>query len=486
MSSGPRVAILFEGTRGDSQPYIIAGRALLDSGFEVLVAGAEDFGPMAADFGVPFIAYLPPAKDIWTCPDAVKGYSNNDIASVMAAGEKVMKEAFAPGMRKLLSKLQEFKPEIIMAGLVNHLHIMAFSHILDCAGLFLGLQCTLPSNYTEAFGILPYFPPCTGLNKRAWKLLAKLAVYDVATKEHLPVLEEVSGMSREQFWPTFDDYVGCYLPDPEPMPFPLFLAASSVLNQPLPLDFTAKHLVLGPLIPKEEDLKGEDFGGPERSALEAFLGNGPPPVYIGFGSMIYLSGKVMTLLCMRALKIAGERGVLCAGWADLSPQHLKGEPDEEELLRYADKNVLFVQSAPHVMLFPRCKAIVHHGGAGTLNAAIRSGVPSAICPVATDQFTHSTFVNNHGIGVGLKGWKTATPYQLADAIKRCAESQEIRRAAREMADALRLEDGPGQFVESLRRYYQEEVATGRHREVAKERFRRLGQKKKLAMLAWCC
>ena len=37
-----------------------------------------------------------------------------------------------------------------------------------------------------------------------------------------------------------------------------------------------------------------------------------------------------------------------------------------------------VQEAPHEWLFPRCAAVVHHGGAGTTARALWAGAPSLI------------------------------------------------------------------------------------------------------------
>ena len=40
----------------------------------------------------------------------------------------------------------------------------------------------------------------------------------------------------------------------------------------------------------------------------------------------------------------------------------------------------------HAQLFSHCSALVHHGGAGTVAAALRAGLSSVICPLQFDQF----------------------------------------------------------------------------------------------------
>ena len=69
----------------------------------------------------------------------------------------------------------------------------------------------------------------------------------------------------------------------------------------------------------------------------------------------------------------GERAVFASGWGGMVGEHL---PD----------SILHIVEAPHDWLFPKVKVVVHHGGAGTVAASLRSGRPSVICPFVTDQF----------------------------------------------------------------------------------------------------
>lgn len=71
--------------------------------------------------------------------------------------------------------------------------------------------------------------------------------------------------------------------------------------------------------------------------------------------------------------LAGQRGIIAAGWGDLRLDHLDCQPDVRQLLQFCRKHVLFVTSANHELLFPQCSIIVHHGGIGTTTAGLRSG-----------------------------------------------------------------------------------------------------------------
>eukprot|EP00039_Didymoeca_costata_P027869 m.353515 g.353515 ORF g.353515 m.353515 type:complete len:122 (-) comp65587_c0_seq1:45-410(-) len=106
----------------------------------------------------------------------------------------------------------------------------------------------------------------------------------------------------------------------------------------------------------------------------SFLDQGEPPVYLGWGSCGFGEdhNKEMMIKAVSSLKRSGCRGVILGGWADLNIDMLVVE--EEDLASFAKSNVFVASSVDHSWLFPKCSAIVHHGGAGTLAAALRSGI----------------------------------------------------------------------------------------------------------------
>lgn len=68
----------------------------------------------------------------------------------------------------------------------------------------------------------------------------------------------------------------------------------------------------------------------------------------------------------------GERALLCAGGSDFSQ------------VRHVD-NVKVVAAMNYSTIFPACKAVVHHGGAGTTAASLRAGVPTLVLSTDLDQ-----------------------------------------------------------------------------------------------------
>jgi sterol 3beta-glucosyltransferase len=471
-ATSPKIAIVFSGTRGDQQPYIAAGYALRAKGFDVVLAGGEDFAPMAAKLDLNYISYLPSAQGAWSSLDIVAAMTANDIPNIVRLADEFDKEHMTKGLSALYQGLKEFQPDIILGGLLSFHDLLFMSKQLDCAALLLVLQATLPSNDVAVFGILPKMPYWTGLNMFLWRMLHEKVWDDPAKKDvALKRRMEVYGLNEEEasqsVWEYWEYQAGPKMKEPSPC-LPLLIGSSVTLNSPLPRDFTPNHIMLGPLTLPSEAQKGEQFGEGELQAVQDFINAGPPPVYVGYGSVSCHSSKWMTLFSLRALKLIDERAIVCSGWGGMSLDHVAGEKDEEELKAYVEKKILFVKACSHDLIFPQCKVIVHHGGAGTFNASLRSGSPTVIAPVMVDQFCHTTFVNELGVGVGLKQMAKSVPEDLAAAITKCITSADIQTKAKETAEKLKAENGCAKLADFLNQYYREEVVTGKHRAKAKE------------------
>merc|ERR1712141_879288 len=97
----------------------------------------------------------------------------------------------------------------------------------------------------------------------------------------------------------------------------------------------------------------------------------------------------------------------------------------------------------HENLFPRVKCIVHHGGAGTTNAALRAGVPSIITPVFFDQWDHAHVLNELGVGFGFAStqFQKITPEELGSAIHDVVNNEDMKAQAAKVAEAIRAENG---------------------------------------------
>jgi UDP:flavonoid glycosyltransferase YjiC (YdhE family) len=177
---------------------------------------------------------------------------------------------------------------------------------------------------------------------------------------------------------------------------------------------------------------------PPRETVD-FLEAGPPPVWVGFGSMVARDAERLTDLVVKALRLAGRRGIIQSGWSGL------GE-------RIDGNDMLAVRSAEHHWLFPQVAAVIHHGGGGTTAAGIRAGVPSILTPFFADQPFWSRRVHELGVGPAPIPHQKLTVEKLAAAIKRATEDDGIRARAAALGEAMRAEDGVGRAASLFESY----------------------------------
>lgn len=138
---------------------------------------------------------------------------------------------------------------------------------------------------------------------------------------------------------------------------------------PRPGDWLPNMQVTG-YIPFQET---EDWQPPD--SLVQFLKNGDEPVYVGFGSLPLFSGQ-------RGKKLAAEI-IEAVSWLDLRCIIQSSDLSD---LSHPSNMYIMDYAAPHTWLFPRCAAIVHHGGYGTTHASLSAGKPMVIYPFQTDEF----------------------------------------------------------------------------------------------------
>ena len=171
-----------------------------------------------------------------------------------------------------------------------------------------------------------------------------------------------------------------------------------------------------------------DAGWEPDAKLAAFLDDGPPPVYVGFGSMRPRNPARTSAIIVDALRRAGRRGVLAAGWAGLEA---------------TGDDVVVVGEVPHQWLFPRCAAVVHHGGAGTTGTAVSAGVPSFAVPFFADQFFWGARTARLGVGPDPIPVRRLESGRLAAAIRVAAGDPGMRDRAAAAGARLAREDGVG-------------------------------------------
>lgn len=179
---------------------------------------------------------------------------------------------------------------------------------------------------------------------------------------------------------------------------------------------------------------GSSYSPPED--LAAFLSDGPPPIYVGFGSIVVHDPQKLTALIFEAVRLAGVRAIVSKGWGGM------GGGTE------IPKDVYLIGNCPHDWLFKRVSCVVHHGGAGTTAAGIALGVPTVVVPFFGDQPFWGQMIARAGAGPKPIPFKQMTAESLAASIY-FALREEVKVAVQKMASQIAEEDGAAATVQAF-------------------------------------
>ncbi len=198
---------------------------------------------------------------------------------------------------------------------------------------------------------------------------------------------------------------------------------------PPPADWPADHIACG-------QWRLPDAPWTPPADLQAFLDAGPPPVYLGFGSMTGFDRERVLPALLQAL--APRRVLLFPGWAGLPTGALPAD-------------VFVLGPTPHEALFPHCALAIHHGGSGTTHSACRAGIPSLVMPFAADQFFWADRLYRLGVAPAPLSPKRLDAATLAAAIT-FVETDATRARAAALGVAMSHEDGVACGVAMIERW----------------------------------
>jgi vancomycin aglycone glucosyltransferase len=164
--------------------------------------------------------------------------------------------------------------------------------------------------------------------------------------------------------------------------------------------------------------------------LESFLRSGPPPVYLGFGSMPDPQPTRTTRQLLESVVALGCRALISRGWAELGDGPLP-------------EGVMAIGPVSHASLCPRVSAVVHHGGAGTTHSAARAGVPQIVVPHVLDQYYFARRVTELGVGPPALARKRLTASRLTGVLRATLGNEWLVDRAKELRQRL-VELGPAE------------------------------------------
>jgi UDP:flavonoid glycosyltransferase YjiC (YdhE family) len=401
-----KITIVSVGIRGDTQPLAALGVALQRKGYAVHLVGAPRYADTVSGTGVKFSALEPDFESMLATPDGQRW---------LTAGSNSL--GFARWMRQVVSSaLDQLLQGISTAAQPSDCVIyspfaLPAESLAECWGAASFMASFMPAHPTRAF-------PAIGFSRSLGPIGNALSLR----------------VTEQAFWQVFRKRVNAWrtaslgLP-PWPLTGPfaqrrreqrptLYCYSPSVL--PAPSDWPATAHVTGYW------LFDRPCGWEPSPELAAFLDTqGPPVVYVGFGSMVTDDPRRRHKLIRDALQRAGVRGVLL------------GDP----AVTPSDDLSHVVSSVPHAWLFPRMSAVVHHAGASTVGAGLTAGVPTVTCPHFLDQPFWGSLVHALGAGPRPLPAHDLTPRNLAAAIGQAVSDQAMRHRAEQLGRRLRNESG---------------------------------------------
>lgn len=411
-----RIGILTVGSRGDVQPFVALGRGLKAAGHEVIIVTAEMFASMVSDHGLLFRRL---SDDLLRLKDTPEGRGVLEGRG----GKLALLRQVNPLLRTMLDEAWAASRDL--EAIIYHPKALAGYHIAEKLRIPGILSLPVPLyTPTQAFP-LPILPPRIRLggwfNQGSYSLLKLIAVpfRDIVRRWRTETLElpprRVRELTRADGAPVPVLYGYSEHIVPRPPDWPEWVAATGYWLLDRPADWRPP------------------------TDLARFIETGPRPVYLGFGSMTGNRDEKRGQLVLEALARLRLRGVIATGWGGLKMLDLP-------------ETVFALERAPHDWLFPRVSVVVHHGGAGTTAAALRSGRSSVICPFMGDQPFWGDRLYRLGVGPKPIPQKRLTVENLTQAIRTAIDDTDIRARTLDLSRKIRAEDGIARAVKFIERH----------------------------------
>lgn len=415
-----RIAVLAVGSQGDVQPYAALARGLAAAGHSVTLASHETFRDLAKRCGAAFSLITGNPMDIVQGKDGMSWLSSSDSYVRFLSRAKTMARDLYPLISRDALAASRGSDALIFS-----LPLTVCGYSVAEALRVPGIPAALyPLHPTSAFPSIMTPGLSLGRGMNWLSGTAVMHLYWQLSRSLLRSFHEGQGLGSMPLFPPLKRIEKNGVP---------FLYGYSPAVIPIPSNWPPTRAVCGYWF-----LDGALAWQPDER-LEDFLANGTAPIYVGFGSMTSADPGGVTRVVLETLRRTGQRAVLSTGWGGLHGEDLP-------------KSVLPISFVPHEWLFPRVSLAVHHGGAGTTAAVLKAGTPSIVVPFFADQFFWGKRVSDLGIGACPVPRKALTVESLEKAVRCVLENGSMTVRARDLAKAIKAEDGVGAAVKAVDTY----------------------------------
>jgi sterol 3beta-glucosyltransferase len=415
------ISIVSAGSRGDVQPYIALGVGLQKAGHKVRFLAPSDYRSLAGENHLTFVDL---GGNMQSIAQGLEGQlEQGNMLKIMfemrGAAAQLIGEATekcveaSEGSDAILAGLGAFSIAVTTSEALDIPYVPAFLYPFTPTSEFANVLSPIRSKRMP------------GWAKRVTFHIAQQMMWQALRSADNKARQERLGIERSAFLGPFSRFQDNKLPV-------LYGYSKHVI--PIPSDWGNSNIVTGFwfLEPSSE--------WQPSSRLQKFLDAGPPPVYIGFGSMVNQNPQETARMVIAALEKSGQRGIVGSGWSCIEGEAL---PD----------SVHVIGSVPHSWLFPRMVAVVHHGGVGTTAAGLRAGVPSILTPFFGDQPYWGHRIFELGVGPKPIPKKQLNAENLSNAISIAVNDELMKEKAAELGSKIRSENGVSEAVQVLERAF---------------------------------
>ena len=372
-----KIVIVGYGSRGEAEPFIAVGRELLRRGHEVCMAVSPNTIDFVESLGLVPTAYGPDSREAMNPPTniahPVAGMAFTNVFEMVSGITEHITQV-KTAKTKTLTSLAE-GADLIVAGFTER-----------------GVAAAVADYYRIPSVVLHYFPakvwPAGGLD-------AGIANETDECQRSMLGLPAASGPSAVLEIQAYD---AISLPGP---------AAEWIDPDSPPSPFVGALTLELPADADEEVL--------------SWIAGGTPPIYFGFGSWPIESPVETVAVISAACAQLGERALIYSGSNDFT-----------QVPRF--DHVKIVGALNYAAVFSACRAVVHHGGAGTTAAGMRAGIPTLILWFWLDQPIWAEGLTRLKTGAGRQFHASTLDSLVADL--RCILAPEYATRAREVASKM--------------------------------------------------
>jgi UDP:flavonoid glycosyltransferase YjiC (YdhE family) len=379
-----RFVLAVHGTRGDVEPCAAVGIELQRRGHDVHMAVAPNMVDFVESAGLDAVRYGPDSQEqLSAASDFIRNIKKIQHPRNIV---RAVKDIYAQGWAEMSSTLVSLADgaDLLFTG---HTYQGVALNVADFYDIPLAALHYFPVRTNGHLGIasLPAIPPLTrSAMKTAWWLYWQITKDAEEAQRRELRLPRVSASSAERMAARGSIEVQAY----DEVCFP-GLAAEWGERRPFVGGLTMQ-------LPTDAD-----------DEVASWIAAGRAPIYFSFGSTPVLSPAETIAMISAACAELGERALIYCGTGDFEsiphPAHVR-----------------LVGPLNYATIFPMCRAVVHHGGAGTTAAGLRAGKPTLILWDVADQPIWAAQVKRLKVGTARR-FSTSNPRTLVADLRTILE-----------------------------------------------------------------